>query len=89
MEKNLEKNIYVYICEYIDKLNHFPVYQKQTQHCQSTILQLKEKLHPRKGPRGIFCDTGSVLHYSVNVKRNPLNTVCILLHLLLTSQRGL
>ena len=36
MEKNMKKNIYVY-------LNHFSVHQKLTQHCKSTALQWKKK----------------------------------------------
>ena len=36
MEKNLKNNIYI-------KLNHFAVHLKQTQHCKSTILQLKKE----------------------------------------------
>ena len=35
MEKNLKKNVYI--------LNHFVVYQKLTQHCKTTILQLKKR----------------------------------------------
>ena len=40
MEKIMkkEKKIYIY------KLNHFAVHQKLTQHCKSTILQLKENV---------------------------------------------
>ena len=41
-EKEHEKRIYVYV-----ELNHFAVYQKLTQHCKSTIFQLK-KLQIRK-----------------------------------------
>ena len=37
----MKKNIYMYI-----HLNHFVVQQKLTQHCKSTILQLKKKLKP-------------------------------------------
>ena len=40
MGKESEKEwIYVYV-----QLNHFPVYLKQTQHCESTILQYKIKI---------------------------------------------
>ena len=42
MEKNLRKNIYIYIFFYIYlSLNHFAVHQKLTQYCESTIFQLK------------------------------------------------
>ena len=42
MEKNLQKKkIYIYIYMYI-YLNHFDVHLKLTQHCKSTILQLKK-----------------------------------------------
>ena len=34
-------HIYIYIYE----LNHLAVYLKLTQHCKSTILQLKKKFH--------------------------------------------
>ena len=34
--------VYVYIYIYM-KLNHFAVHQKLTQHCKSTILQLKKR----------------------------------------------
>ena len=36
MEKNLKKNLYVW-------LNHFVVHLKLTQHCKSAVLQLKFK----------------------------------------------
>ena len=40
----MKKNIYIYIYIYIYiKLNHFAVDLKLTQHCKSTILQLKIK----------------------------------------------
>ena len=53
MEKDL-KRIYICICTYIYmcvyiyiyihiKLNQFAVHQKLTQHCKSTILQLKRR----------------------------------------------
>ena len=36
--------IYIYVCLYIYiYLNHFAVHLKLTQHCKSTILQLKKK----------------------------------------------
>ena len=38
MEKNMKKNIYIYIY-----LNHFAVLQKLTQHCKSMILLFKKK----------------------------------------------
>ena len=39
MEKNMKKNkIYIYI-----NLNHFAVHLELTQHCKSTIIQLKKK----------------------------------------------
>ena len=52
MEKNLKKNVCVCVCIYIYKyiymyiyiyiyISHFAVYVKLTQHCKSTILQLK------------------------------------------------
>ena len=44
MEKNIEKNVYIYV-----KLNHFAVQQKLIQHCKSAICQLKKKnLYPKK-----------------------------------------
>ena len=42
MEKNKKKNIYIYIYIFI-YMNQFAVHQKLTQHCKSTILQLKKK----------------------------------------------
>ena len=38
MEKNLKKNIYIYIY-----LSHFAIHLKVTQYYKSTILQLKKK----------------------------------------------
>ena len=40
MEKNLKKEYIVYIIEYII-YDHIAVYLKLTQHCKSTVLQLK------------------------------------------------
>ena len=43
MEKNMKKNMYymhVYVCAY---LNHTAIHQQLTQHCKSTMLQLKKK----------------------------------------------
>ena len=34
--------MYVCLCVYVS-LNHFAIQQKLTQHCKSTILQLKKK----------------------------------------------
>ena len=42
MEKNQKKNISVYLFIY---LNCFAVHLKPTQHCKSTILQLKKFLN--------------------------------------------
>ena len=46
MEKNMKKNICVCVCVCVCvhiKLNHFAGHQKLTQHCKSTIPQLKIK----------------------------------------------
>ena len=47
MEKNLKKNIYIYINTHIYThtcLTESPLYLKLTQHCKLTTLQLKERL---------------------------------------------
>ena len=48
MEKNLKKNIYIYI--YV-KLNYFAVHQKLT-HCKSTIPQFKKKKEREREKKG-------------------------------------
>ena len=39
MEKNMKKKISLCV-----ELSHFAIYQKLTQHCKSTVLQLKKNL---------------------------------------------
>ena len=48
MEKNVKKDAYIYTCIYV-KLSHFAIQQKLTQHCKSTILQLKKKISIKLG----------------------------------------
>ena len=43
--------VYIYKYKYIYKLNHFAAHRKQTQHCKSTIVQLKKDLWDF--PRGL------------------------------------
>ena len=43
MDKNLKKNRFIYV-----ELNHFAAHLKLTQHCKSTILQLKRKKNKLK-----------------------------------------
>ena len=40
MEKNMKWNMCVCVCVCV---SHFPVHQKLTQHCKSTILQPKKR----------------------------------------------
>ena len=40
MEKNMKKNIYIYM------LNHFALHQKWKEHCKPTILQFKKNSDP-------------------------------------------
>ena len=42
MEKNMKKNVYIYMCVCV-YLNHIAIHQQLTQHCKSTMLQLKKK----------------------------------------------
>ena len=41
--------MYVCLCVYVS-LNHFAIQQKLTQHCKSTILQLKKKKQNKQLP---------------------------------------
>ena len=41
MEKNLKKNLCMYVYIHIYKLNHFAVPLKLTQHCELIIIQHK------------------------------------------------
>ena len=57
MEKNLEKDKCVCVCIYIyiyTYMNHFAVHLRLTQHCKSTVLQLKKKTS----------DTENILEYA-------------------------
>ena len=57
MEKNMKKNLYIYMYLYLDiytHMNHFVVSQNATQHCKSTILQLKKK-KKKKECLGFLC----------------------------------
>ena len=40
--------VYVYSVYIYVSLNHFPVYQKLTQHCKSTIFQFKKRKWGKK-----------------------------------------
>ena len=49
MEKNMKKNIYIYI------LNHFAIHLKLTQYCKSTIVENKQKPKPNKPYAILLC----------------------------------
>ena len=52
METNLKEKKYIYI------YNHFAIYLKLTQHCESTIHQLKQKDLPIEGISLHHCAPG-------------------------------
>ena len=56
MEKNLEKNIYIY------KVNNFAVHLKLTQHCKSSLHFFYESFHRRSVSKGsaYSADQGSI-----------------------------